>query len=102
MRLQELESLDEKRLVARQNFELHLVSMAGSFDKKVRHKDFKKGDIVLAIRRPMILISKSKGKFKPKWEGLFVIDKVYSNRAYIVLTKERDKYIMSIYGKLSK
>lgn len=33
---------------------------------------------------------KDKGKFEPKWEGPYVIDKVYSNGAYAILTLEGD------------
>lgn len=67
LRLQELESLNEKGLAARQSIEIYQARMAGSFDKKVRERAFKKGDLVLTVRRPMILNHKSKGKFEPKW-----------------------------------
>ena len=63
---------------------------------------FKKGDLVLAVRRPMILTHKSKGKFEPNWEGPYVIDKVYSNGTYAVLTLEGEKCVMRINGKFLK
>ena len=74
LKLQELESLDEKRLAARQSIKIYQARMAGSFDKRVWERAFKKGDLVLAIRRPMILTHKSRGKYEPKWDGPYVID----------------------------
>ena len=89
LRLQEQESLDEKKLAAKQCIGIYQARMADSFDKKVRERAFKKGDLVLEIRRPMILTHKSKGKLEPKCEGPYVINKVYSNGAYAVLTHVR-------------
>ena len=57
LRLQELGSLNEKRLVTRQSIEIYQAKIVGSFDKKVREKASKKGDLVLAVRRHMILVS---------------------------------------------
>ena len=99
LRLQEIENLDEKRLAAKQ---LDQARMARSFDKKVRQRAFKKGDVVLAVRRPMILTHKFKGKFEQKWKRPRVNDKVYSNSAYAVLTLESDMCIMRINGKFLK
>ncbi|XXG41995.1 hypothetical protein AAC387_Pa01g2354 [Persea americana] len=69
LRLQELDNLDERRLEALQSVELYQARMAGSFDKRVRQRAHKKGDLVLAVKRPMVFAHKSKGKFEPKWEG---------------------------------
>ena len=68
LRLQELENLDERRFAAMQSIKIYQARMVGSFDKKVRERVLKKGDLVLAIRTPMILTHKPKGKFEPKWE----------------------------------
>ena len=97
-----MQSLDEKRLVARQSIEIYQARMVGSFNKKVRERAFKKGDLVLAVRRLIILTHKSKGKFEPKGEGPYVIDKVYSNGAYVVLTLEGERCMMSKNGKFLK
>ena len=99
LRLQELESLDERKLAARQSIKIYQARMAGSFDKKVQERILKKGDLVLVVRRPMILTHKSKGKFEPKWEGPDVIDKIYSNGAYAVLTLEGERCMMLVNGK---
>ena len=73
-----------------------------SFNKKVKQRAFRKGDLVLAVRRPMIMTHKTKGKFQPKWEGPFVIETVYSNGAYRLTTAEGDLLMMPINGKFLK
>lgn len=50
----------------------------------------------------MILTHKSKRKFELKWEGSYVIDKVYSNGAYALLNMEGDRCIMHINDKFLK
>ena len=77
-RLQELEALDDKRLQAQQQIELYQARIIKAFNKKVKVRTFKKGDLVLAVRRPLVMTHKTKGKFQPKWEGPFVVESVYS------------------------
>ena len=57
---------------------------------------FKKGDLVLAVKRPMQITHKSKGKFQPKWEGPFVVEFVYSNGAYRLTTVEGNIRMMPV------
>jgi len=69
LHLQELEALDEKRLQAQQRIELYQARISKAFNKKVKERIFQKRDLVLAVRRPMIMTHKSKDKFQPKWKG---------------------------------
>jgi hypothetical protein len=101
-RLEELEALDEKRLRAQQHIEMYQARISRAFDKKVKHRSFKEGDLVLAVRRPMVLNSKKKGKFQPKWEGPFVVETVYSNGAYRLVDQHGNKLMMPINGKFLK
>ena len=80
--LQELEVLDEKRLQAQQCNELYQARISKTFNKKVKERVFQKGDLVLTVRRPMVITHKTKGKFQPKWEGPFMVETVYFNGAY--------------------
>ena len=66
LRLQELEALDEKRLQAQQHIKLYQARISKAFNKKVKQRVFQKGDLVLTVRRPMIMTHKTKGKFQPK------------------------------------
>jgi len=43
---------------------------------------FKKGVLVLAVRRPMVMTHKKKGKFNPKLEGPFAVESVYSSKVF--------------------
>ena len=61
--LQELEALDNKRLQAQQQIELYQARITRALNKKVKKRTFKKGDLVLAVRRPMVMTNKTKGKF---------------------------------------
>ena len=45
---------------------------------------------------------KTKGKFQLKWEGPFVVESVYSNGAYRLITPEGDTVMMPIYGRFLK
>ncbi|CAL5395046.1 unnamed protein product [Camellia sinensis] len=89
----ELETLDERRLYAQQNLEIYQQRMANAFNKRVRLRSFKKGDLVLMVRTPIVVSRRTKGKLEPKWEGPYVIEKVYSNGAYLLITMDGDRII---------
>jgi len=50
----------------------------------------------------MVMTHKTTGKFKPKWEGPFVVDTVYSNGAYRLANPNSDTLMMPINGKFLK
>ncbi|XP_028121773.1 protein NYNRIN-like [Camellia sinensis] len=66
VRLAELETLDERRLYAQQNLEIYQQRMANAFNKRVRLRSFKKGDLVLMVRTPIVVSRRTKGKLEPK------------------------------------
>ncbi|CAM8987939.1 unnamed protein product [Rhodiola kirilowii] len=66
LRLAELEALDEKRLQAQQSLQCYQARLSRAFNKKVRPRSFQKGDLVLAVRRPIITSHKMGSKFKEK------------------------------------
>jgi len=67
LRLQHLETLNEKRLQAQQRIELYQARISKAFNKKVKERDIQKGDLIFAVRRPMVMTHKTKGKFQLKW-----------------------------------
>jgi len=97
-----LEALDDKCLQAQQQIELYQARITRAFNKKVKERTFKKSNLVFAIRRPMVMTHKTKGKFLPKWEGPFVVESVYSNGAYRLITPDGDTFMMPINGKFLK
>ncbi|XP_020266121.1 uncharacterized protein LOC109841571 [Asparagus officinalis] len=96
--LAKLEALYEKRLEAQQHIKFYQARITKAFDKKVKYRSFKEGELVIAIRRPMILNSKKKGKFQPKWEGPLMIETIYLNGAYRLVKPNGDKFMMPING----
>ncbi|KAI5327577.1 hypothetical protein L3X38_026973 [Prunus dulcis] len=65
-RLQQLKALDEKRLEAQQSLECYQARLSNAFNKKVRPQFFQAGDLVLALRRPIITTHKTESKFTTK------------------------------------
>jgi hypothetical protein len=47
-----------------------------AFNKKVRSRDLKIGDMVL--KEIQALVHDQRGKFKPNWSGPFIIKEIYS------------------------
>ncbi|MBT0984565.1 hypothetical protein KJ032_26380, partial [Salmonella enterica subsp. enterica serovar Typhimurium] len=79
LRLQELEELDGRRLKAQQHLECYQARLSKAFNKKVHPRSFQTGDLILALRRPIIITHKTKSKFTSKLDGPYVIQEVYTN-----------------------
>ncbi|XP_074298269.1 uncharacterized protein LOC141629111 [Silene latifolia] len=88
LRLTELESLDEKRLEAQQKLQYYQARLSRAFNKKVRPRSFQVGDLVLAVRRPIITSHKPVGKFTSKWDGPYMVQEVYTNGAYKIVDED--------------
>ncbi|XP_068225219.1 uncharacterized protein [Palaemon carinicauda] len=102
VRLAELESLDEKRKEALQQMELYKARIAQAYNRKVKNRVFQKGDLVLALKRPIIITRRSTGKFIPKWEGPFVIHRVLDSGAYILISEDGSKTSGLVNAIISK
>ncbi|KAA0025449.1 uncharacterized protein E5676_scaffold68G00260 [Cucumis melo var. makuwa] len=85
LRLQELEALDEKRLEEQQALECYQARMSKAFEKQVRPRSFQVGDLVLAVRRPIIMTRHTGNKFTPKWDGPYIVKEVFTNGAYKII-----------------
>ncbi|KAL0533123.1 hypothetical protein IC582_030338 [Cucumis melo] len=101
LRLQELEALDEKRLEAQQALECYQARMSKAFDKQVRPRSFQVGDLVLAVRRPIIMTRHTGNKFTPKWDGPYIVKEVFTNGAYKIIDQDGLR-IGPINGKFLK
>ncbi|KAL0549122.1 hypothetical protein IC582_013602 [Cucumis melo] len=88
LRLEELEALDEKRLEAQQALECYQARMSKAFDKQVRPRSFQVGDLVLAVRRPIITTRHTGNKFTPKWDGPYIVKEVFTNGAYKIIDQD--------------
>ncbi|KMT11045.1 hypothetical protein BVRB_5g111360 [Beta vulgaris subsp. vulgaris] len=101
IRLAELESLDEKRLEAQQKLECYQARLTRAFNKKVRVRSFQVGDMVLDVKRPIIVSHKTGSKFDSKWDGPYVVQEVYTNGAYKIVDADGLR-IGPINGKFLK
>ncbi|KAA0052188.1 uncharacterized protein E5676_scaffold3341G00090 [Cucumis melo var. makuwa] len=101
LRLQELEALDEKRLEAQQVLECYQARMSKDFDKHVKPRSFQVGDLVLAVRRPIITTRHTGNKFTPKWDGPYIVKEVFTNEAYKIIDHDKLR-IGPINGKFLK
>ncbi|KAI5317114.1 hypothetical protein L3X38_036821 [Prunus dulcis] len=99
--LQELEALDEKRLEAQQRLECYQSRLSNAFNKKVRPRSFQVGDLVLALRRPIITTHKIRSKFTSKWDRPYVVQEVYTSGAYKIVAEDSLR-IGPINGKFLK
>ncbi|XP_062081027.1 uncharacterized protein LOC133785828 [Humulus lupulus] len=88
VRLAELEALDEKQLVGQQKLEIYQAQVAEPFNKKVKFICFSVGDLVLAVKRSVVITRRMKGKFEAKWEGPYVVTKVFLRGAYVLSDSE--------------
>ena len=101
MMFDELNELDEVRLMALENIIRQKERVARFYNKKVRNKNFKVGDLVWKVILPIDKKSKLFGKWSPNWEGPFEIIKVYSSNAYLIqdLYSSRSLHINGKYLK---
>ena len=70
-RYDQLSLLDERRFRAADHVQAYQRKMTRAFRKMVNPRKFQTGDLVLKVIRG--LISDPRGKFRPTWNGLYVI-----------------------------
>ncbi|XP_077242464.1 uncharacterized protein LOC143882976 [Tasmannia lanceolata] len=88
-RYQELQMIDEKMLKALYHVQGYQRRVERAFNKKVRIQDLKKGDLVLkSFRAPVF---DPRGKFKPKWSGLYIVDEVLRGKPVRLLDENGEK-----------
>jgi len=81
-RYDQLNLIDEKRLVAICHGQLYQNRMKKAFDKKVRPWEFREGDLVV---KKIISVQKDhRDKWMPNYKGPYVVKKVFSREALIL------------------
>ena len=82
--------LDEKRMAAVYHSQCYQRRIAKSFNKSVRPRVFKEGDLVL--KRILPIQQEAKGKFAPNYQGPFIIKKVLSGGALILAEMDGEEF----------
>jgi Integrase core domain len=101
LRLDELDAMDEKRLIAQQKLEIYQAKMVRAYDKMARGRTFQQGEFVLVLKRS--INGRHIGpKFSLNWEGSYVIEKVYGGGAYQLIDHECERPMPLINGRYLK
>ena len=89
-RYDQLDLIEEKRLIAMCHGQLYQQRMKKAFDKKVKPRVFREGDLVLKT----ILSFKpdSRGKWTPNYEGSYVVKRAFSGGALILTTMDGEEF----------
>ncbi|CAL8163313.1 unnamed protein product [Prunus armeniaca] len=88
-RLLDLEVLDEKRAEAERRTSLYHKTVAQAYNRTVKPRSFKQGDLVLKVMEHVRGQVLGPSKFDPQWEGSFTVKEAYSSDYYrLVSVKE--------------
>ncbi|XP_070009572.1 uncharacterized protein [Nicotiana sylvestris] len=81
-RYEQLALIDGKRMNAVCHIQLYQNKMSRAFNKRVKPRQFAPGQLVLKKIFPHQ--DEAKGKFSPKWQGLYMVHKVLTGEALIL------------------
>jgi hypothetical protein len=76
--------------------------MVRAYDKLIKQRVFRKGELILILRRPIVVTHKTKGMFEPKWEGPYAIEQVYDGGAYQLVDPQGAQPMPPIDGRFLK
>ena len=74
---------DERRLKALYHVQGYQRRIARAFNKKVKSRNLKEGDLVLKDNRAPI--HDPRGKFRPNWTGPYIIKSIWSGGAVVLM-----------------
>jgi hypothetical protein len=86
-RITQLNLIDERRLNAIHHAQCYQKRIARAYSKKVRPRQLKIGDLALKAIHP----ASTQGKFKPNWQGPFVVKKVLNGGAVILQSMDGEE-----------
>ncbi|XP_050216005.1 uncharacterized protein LOC126667079 [Mercurialis annua] len=89
-RYEHLTILDEKRMRAMFNNQMYQRRVVRAFNKKVKINKIKEGDLVLKQSRPIPF--DPRGKFRPNWEGPYLVKKIMSKGAVKLSDMEGNEF----------
>ena len=88
VRYEQLNMISEKRLAVIFHQQLYQRRMAKAYDRKVRPREFKEGDLVLQKILP--LPSEDRSKWASNYEGPYVVKKAFSRGALLLTRMDGD------------
>ncbi|CAL2231673.1 unnamed protein product [Prunus armeniaca] len=101
-RLLDLEALDEKRAVAEKKTALYHRTVAQAYNRTVKPRAFKQGDLVLKVAEHVRRQVSGPSKFAPQWEGPFAVKEVHSSGYYRLVSVKEGTLTDPVNGKWLK
>ncbi|KAI5384320.1 hypothetical protein KIW84_071362 [Lathyrus oleraceus] len=89
-RYDQLNLIEEKRLTAMCHGQLYQQRMKKAFDKKVKPRVFREGDLVL--KKVLSFVPDSRGKWTPNYEGPYVVKRAFSGGALMLTTMDGEDF----------
>ena len=97
-----LETLDGKRLQELDHIMIQKKKVARAYNKRVRRKSFKEGELVWKVVLPIGSKDRELGKWFPNWKGPFKVYQVLLGNAYWLSNLEGGQHKKFINGKYLK
>ncbi|GAU48966.1 hypothetical protein TSUD_188130 [Trifolium subterraneum] len=88
-RYDQLNLIEEKRMAALCHGQLYQRRMKQAFDRKIRPREFREGDLVL--KKILSFQPDSRGKWTPNYEGPYVVKRAFSGGAMTLATMDGDE-----------
>ena len=86
----QLTLLDEKRVKAMYHSQLYQKRLTWAYNRNFKPGKIKEGDLELKLTRP--IMTDPRGKFKPNWEGPYLVKKLFSKGAAVLSDLERNEF----------
>ncbi|KAM1169290.1 hypothetical protein ACFX19_031631 [Malus domestica] len=99
---QGVEDLDAARIEALNQIQEGKIAVARAYNKKVKVKSFKEGDLVWKTVLPLGAQLRGFGKWSPTWEGPFIISRVLNRGGYYLADLEGNEQKHPINVKFLK
>jgi transposase InsO family protein len=93
-RFDQLNLIEEKRMTALCHGQLYQQRLKRAFDKKVRPRQFREGDLVLKAILP--IHKDVRGKWTPNYEGPYIVKKTFSGGALILATMDGEEFPLPV------
>ncbi|KAL0559086.1 hypothetical protein IC582_003676 [Cucumis melo] len=88
VRYEQLNFIEERRLTALCRGQLYQKKIARAYNKKVRHRHFQEGNLVL--KRILPFQKDHRGKWTPNYEGPYIVKRAFSGGALILTNMDGD------------
>ena len=97
-----VDEVTDKRIKALKDIEEGKVQVARAYNKRVKSKSFRVGDLVCKTILPLGTKSNKFDKWSPSWEGPYRVIKVIFVNSYLLETLQGDSLQKTINGRYLK